>query len=135
MSEVLVGAAEETGSALGMSQTFMGIVPLAILGGAAESGAAIAMGRKNKMDLCVGIAMGSSIQIALFVTPLLVLVSPLVASERLTLGFSRAQVGALLFAVLIGSIVAGDGRTNWFKGAQLLAFYVILGALFYLLPK
>ncbi|HEX6885502.1 MAG TPA: calcium/proton exchanger, partial [Planctomycetota bacterium] len=73
MSEVLVGAAEETGEALGMSATFIGIVLLAILGGAAELGAAVAMGRKDKMDLSVGIAMGSSIQIALFVTPFLVL--------------------------------------------------------------
>ena len=77
MSEVLVGAAEETGHALGMSPTFIGIILLAILGGAAESGAAIAMARKDKMDLSVGIAMGSSIQIALFVTPVLVLVEPL----------------------------------------------------------
>ena len=71
MSEILVGAAEGTGKALGMSQTFIGIVFLAIVGGAAESGSAIAMARKNKIDLSVGIALGSSIQIALFVAPVL----------------------------------------------------------------
>jgi Ca2+:H+ antiporter len=97
MSEVLVGAAEATGHALGMSQAFIGIILLAILGGAAESGAAIAMARKDKMDLSVGIAMGSSIQIALFVTPVLVLSSRFLAPERLTLSFNRAEIGALFF--------------------------------------
>jgi Ca2+/H+ antiporter len=135
MSEVLVGAAEETGHALGMSAAFIGIVLLAILGGAAESGAAIAMARKNKMDLSVGIAMGSSIQIALFVTPVLVLSSRFVAPERLTLSFTRVEVGALFLGVLIGVTLAGDGRANWFKGAQLVGFYLILAALFYLLPE
>jgi Ca2+:H+ antiporter len=135
MSEVLVGAAEETGHALGMSQAFIGIVLLAILGGAAESGAAIAMARKNQMDLSVGIAMGSSIQIALFVTPVLVLSSRFFAPERLTLSFTRVEIGALFLAVLIGITIASDGRANWFKGAQLVGFYLILAALFYLLPS
>ncbi len=134
MSEVLVGAAEETGHALGMSSIFIGIVLLAILGGAAESGAAIAMARKNKMDLSVGIVMGSSIQIALFVTPVLVLASRFVGPERLTLSFNRAEIGALFLGVLIGVTLAADGRANWFKGAQLVGFYLILAALFYLLP-
>ena len=88
MSEILVGAAEGTGKALGMSQTFIGIVFLAIVGGAAESGSAIAMARKNKLDLTVGIALGSSIQIALFVAPALVLVS--YASPRSRLNFRSA---------------------------------------------
>jgi Ca2+:H+ antiporter len=79
MSEILVGAAEGTGEALGMSQTFIGIVFLAIVGGAAEAGSAIAMARKNKVDLTIGIALGSSIQIALFVAPMLVLASYLIA--------------------------------------------------------
>ncbi len=135
MSEVLVGAAEETGHALGMSPAFIGIILLAILGGAAESGAAIAMARRDKMDLSVGIAMGSSIQIALFVTPVLVLASRFVAPERLTLSFNRVEIGALFFGVLIGITLAGDGRANWFKGAQLVGFYLILAALFYLLPE
>lgn len=135
MSEVLVGAAEATGHALGMTPTFIGIILLAILGGAAESGAAIAMARNDKMDLSVGIAMGSSIQIALFVTPVLVLLSHFVAPAPLSLAFTRVEVGSLLFAVLIGVIMAGDGRANWFKGAQLVGFYLILAALFNLLPE
>lgn len=135
MSELLVGAAEATGHALGMSAAFIGIVLLAILGGAAELGAAVAMGRKNKMDLSVGIAMGSSIQIALFVTPMLVLASRFVAPEPLTLSFSRPEIGALFLGVLIAVTLANDGRANWFKGAQLVGFYVMLAALFYLLPE
>ena len=99
MSEILVGAAEGTGKALGMSQTFIGIVFLAIVGGAAESGSAIAMARKNKLDLTVGIALGSCIQIALFVAPALVLTSYALAPQPLELAFGRAELGALLFAV------------------------------------
>lgn len=134
MSEVLVGAAEATGHALGMSPLFIGIILLAVLGGAAESGSAIAMARRNKMDLSVGIAMGSSIQIALFVTPVLVLTSRAIAPERLTLAFGRGEILALFLGVLIGALVTGDGRANWFKGVQLLAFYIILAAMFYLIP-
>ena len=134
MSEALVGAAEATGLALGMSPLFIGMVLLAVVGGAAESGAAIAMARKNHMDLSVGIAMGSCLQIALFVTPVLVLSSYFIGSQPLTLGFSRLEIGALLMAVLIGGTVAGDGRSNWYKGVQLIAFYLILAAMFYLIP-
>jgi Ca2+:H+ antiporter len=134
MSEILVGAAEATGHELGMSSLFIGIVLLAVLGGAAESGAAIAMARKNQMDLAVGIALGSCIQIALFVTPILVLSSLVVAPERLTLGFSRLEVGALFLGVLVGAHVAGDGRSTWYKGVQLVAFYLILATTFYLVP-
>src|SRR6476620_3563655 len=113
MSEILVGAAEGTGKALGMSQTFIGIVFLAIVGGAAESGSAIAMARKNKMDLTIGIALGSCIQIALFVAPALVLMSYALAPQPLELAFGRAELGSLLFDVLIGAMVSGDGRSNW----------------------
>ena len=92
------------------------------------------MARKNQMDLSVGIAMGSCIQIALFVTPVLVLLSGLIAPEPLTLEFSRVEIGALFLGVLIGAHVAGDGRSNWFKGVLLIAFYIILAAMFYLIP-
>jgi Ca2+:H+ antiporter len=135
MSEILVGAAEGTGKALGMSQTFIGIVFLAIVGGAAESGSAIAMARKNKMDLTVGIALGSCIQIALFVAPALVLVSYAAAPQPLELAFGRAEIGSLFLAVLIGAIVSGDGRSNWYKGVQLIIVYVIIAFLFYFMPE
>jgi Ca2+:H+ antiporter len=134
MSEILVGAAEGTGTALGMSQVFIGIVFLAIVGGAAESSSAIAMARRNKMDLAVGIALGSCIQIALFVAPVLVLASYFVAPQPLNLSFSRAEIGSLFMAVLIGTVVAGDGRSNWYKGVQLIAVYLIMALMFYFMP-
>ncbi|HEU4711965.1 MAG TPA: calcium/proton exchanger [Pyrinomonadaceae bacterium] len=135
MSEILVGAAEETGKALGMSQLFIGIVFVAIVGGAAESGSAIAMARKNKMDLSVGIASGSCIQIALFVAPLLVLASYFVAPQPLELAFGRAEIGSLFIAVLIGAMVSGDGQGNWYKGVQLITVYAIIALMFYLMPQ
>ncbi|MGE5813297.1 MAG: calcium/proton exchanger [Acidobacteriota bacterium] len=135
MSEILVGAAEGTGKALGMSEVFIGIVFLAMIGGAAESGSAIAMARKNKLDLTVGIAMGSSIQIALFVAPVLVLASGFVAPQPLELSFSRAEIGTLFLAALLGAIVAGDGRSHWYKGIQLMLVYAMIALLFYFLPQ
>jgi Ca2+:H+ antiporter len=134
MSELLVGAAEGTGKALGMSEVFIGIVLLAVIGGAAESGSAIAMARRNKLDLTVGIAMGSSIQIALFVAPVLVLASAFIAPSPLELSFSRAEIGTLFLGVMVGALVAGDGRSNWYKGAQLVLVYVMIAILFYFLP-
>jgi Ca2+:H+ antiporter len=134
MSEILVGAAEGTGKSLGMSEVFIGIVFLATIGGAAESGSAIAMAQKNKLDLTVGIAMGSSIQIALFVAPVLVLASIFVAPQPLELSFSRAELGTLFLAVLVGAIVAGDGQSNWYKGIQLVLVYMMIAILFYFLP-
>jgi Ca2+:H+ antiporter len=135
MSEMLVGAAEGTGTALGMSSVFIGIILLAIVGGAAESGSAIAMARGNRMDLAVGIALGSCIQIALFVAPVLVLASYVVAPRPLELSFSRAEVGSLFMGVLIGTVVAGDGRSNWFKGVQLIAVYLVIALMFYFAPQ
>jgi Ca2+:H+ antiporter len=134
MSEILVGAAEATGHELGMSPVFLGMILLAVIGGAAESGSAIAMGRRNKPDLAVGIAMGSSIQIALFVTPVLVLVSGLIAPEALSLAFTRLEIGMLLLGTLIVVTTAPDGRATWFKGVQLLAVYVIIAASVYWMP-
>jgi Ca2+:H+ antiporter len=135
MSEVLVGAAEGTGKALGMSEAFIGLVLVAVVGGAAESLSAIAAGRKNKMDLAMGIALGSSIQIALFVGPLLVLLSWLIAPQPLTLVFHRAELGALFLTVLIGIVVSGDGRANWYKGMQLIVVYAAIAMMFYFVPE
>jgi len=129
MSELLVGAAEGTGQALGMSKAFIGLVFLAIVGGAAESGSAIAMGRANRMDLAVGIAVGSCIQIALFVAPLLVLLSYAVAPQPLLLLFPRALVATTFIAVLVAAVVIGDGRSNWFKGVQLVVVYGLIALL------
>jgi Ca2+:H+ antiporter len=135
MSEVLVGAAEGTGKALGMSQTFIGIVFVAVVGGAAESGSAIALARKNRMDLSIGIALGSSIQIALFVAPVLVFASWFIAPQPLELSFGRPEIASLFLGVLTGTIVSGDGQSNWFKGIQLITVYAIMALMFYFLPS
>jgi Ca2+:H+ antiporter len=135
MSEVLVGAAEGTGEALGMSATFIGIVFLAVIGGAAESLSAVTVASKNKMDLSVGILLGSCIQIALFIAPLLVLVSLIIRPEPLFLSFPQVQTGALFFAVLIGMVVVADGKSNWFKGIQLIVVYLIIALLFFFMPE
>jgi Ca2+:H+ antiporter len=135
MSEILVGAAEETGKALGMSSVFIGVIFLAIIGGAAESISAIVMGSKNKMDLSIGIALGSSIQIALFVAPLLVLLSLFVGPHQMNLSFSRALIVSLFLGVIISTIIAGDGRSNWYKGVQLLLVYLIIATMFYFIPS
>ncbi len=134
LSEILVGAAEVTGKTLGMSQMFMGIVLLAIIGGAAESITAVTMAKNNKMDMTVGIALGSSIQIALFVAPVLVLASYFIAPSPLLLSFSRVEVIALFLGVLLGSMVCGDGHSNWYRGVQLITVYIIMALMFYLLP-
>ena len=135
MSEKLVGAAEATGHALGMSQVFIGIVFVAIVGGAAESGSAVAMARKNKVDLSLGIALGSCIQIALFVAPLLVLTSYFTAPQPFSLSFGRAEIGSLFMAVIIGAMVSADGQSNWYKGIQLITVYAIIALMFYLIPE
>jgi len=135
MSEVLVGAAEQTGKALGMSSVFIGVIFLAVIGGAAESISAIVMGSKNKMDLSIGIALGSSIQIALFVAPLLVLLSLFVGPSQMNLSFSRALIGSLFLGVILGAMIAGDGRSNWYKGVQLLMVYLIIAVMFYFIPS
>ena len=134
MSEILVGAAEATGEVLGMSQAFIGVVLLALIGGAAELGAAVTMGIRDRLDLSIGIALGSCMQIALFVAPVLVLVSYFIAPESLRLEFGQTAVGALLLSVLIGAAVCADGHSNWYKGVQLVAVYLVLALLMYLAP-
>jgi Ca2+:H+ antiporter len=134
MSEVLVGAAEGTGKALGMSDTFIGIIFLAIIGGAAESSSAVATARRNKVDLTIGIVLGSCVQIALFVAPVLVLASYVVSPHPFLLAFTRVEIVSMFLVVLIGTIVAGDGRSHWFKGVQLIAMYLVIAMMFYFLP-
>ena len=87
------------------------------------------------LDLSVGIALGSSIQIALFVAPVLVFASYFIAPRPLELSFGRAEVGSLFLGVLTGTIVSGDGQSNWFKGVQLVTVYAIIALMFYFLPE
>ena len=135
LSEILVGAIEPTAHELGLSNMFVGVFVVAILGNAAEHATAITAAMKNRMDLSLSIAIGSSVQVALFVAPLLVLASLVVGPQPMDLLFGKGLVLAVLLAVLITGQVAGDGRSNWLKGVQLLAVYLILGLAFFLIPQ
>jgi Ca2+:H+ antiporter len=134
LSEILVGAVEGTGEALGLSTPFLGIVLLASVGGVAEGMSAITMARKNRADLALGIALGSCILIALFIAPVLVFVSYFVGPHPFQLSFSTGGFGLLFLAVLIGSLVTSGGTANWYKGVQLLAVYLMIGLLLYFVP-
>lgn len=133
VSEFLVGAVEAAQHSLGVTETFVGVIIVAIVGNAAEHSTAITMAMKNKMDLALGIAVGSSLQIALFVAPVLVFASYGFA-HRLNLEFTIPEVVAVVMAAFVTDQIAGDGESNWLEGVQLLALYLILGVLFYFLP-
>ena len=133
MSEFLVGAVEETARTLGMSDVFVGVIIVAIIGNAAEHSTAILVAAKNQMDLALNIAIGSSIQIALFVAPVLVFLSYLFG-RPMDLLFTNLEVIAVGISVWILSLVCNDGESNWMEGVQLLAVYVILGIAFYFMP-
>jgi Ca2+:H+ antiporter len=134
MSEVLVGSVEGAAHALGMSQVFVGVIVVAIVGNAAEHSTAILMALKNRMDLAVGIAIGSSTQIALFVAPFLVLASYVLAPQPMDLTFTLPEVLAVVLSALLISQAVSNGETNWFEGLQLLGLYGVLGVAFYFLP-
>src|SRR5262245_34001341 len=134
MSEFLVGAVEHTARQLGMTEVFVGVIVVAIIGNAAEHSTAILMAMKNQMDLALNIAVGSSIQIALFVAPLLVFCGYLFG-QPMNLLFSEFEVMAVALSVGIVAMVATDGESNWMEGVQLLAVYIILAIAFYFLPE
>jgi Ca2+:H+ antiporter len=131
MSEILVGSISEASEDIGLSEFFVGVFVVAIVGNAAEHWVAVLVAAKNKMDLAVNIAIGSSAQIALFVAPVLVLASFVVGPDPMALVFNGYELGALLFAVLIANLVTQEGESNWFEGVQLLALYAVLGLVFY----
>ena len=130
MSEVLVGSISEASESIGVSEFFVGVIVVAIVGNAAEHWVAILVAFKNKMDLAVNIAVGSSAQIALFVAPILVLVSFVLGPSPMPLVFNGFELGAVLIAVLIANYVTSEGESTWFEGVQLLAVYVILALAF-----
>lgn len=134
ISEILVGAIEPSARQLGLSNIFMGVFVIAILGNAAEHASAISAALKNRMDLSLAIAIGSSVQVALFVAPVLVLASYFISSAPMDLAFSNGLVLSMLLAVLITGQVAGDGRSDWLKGVQLIAVYLILGLAYFFTP-
>jgi Ca2+:H+ antiporter len=133
MSETLVGAVEATAASLGFTEVFVGVILVAIIGNAAEHSTAVLMAMKNQMDLAVHIAIGSSIQVALFVAPVLVF-SSYILGRPMDLVFSTFEVVAVTVAAGVASLVAMDGESNWMEGVLLLGVYAILGLAFYFLP-
>lgn len=133
LSEFLVSTVEAAHEHLGVSEVFIGIIIVAIIGNAAEHSTAVLSAMKNKMDLSLGIAIGSSLQIALFVGPVLVFLSYFIG-QPMDLEFTMPEVVAVIVAVLIVAEISNDGQTNWLEGAQLLSVYFILGIFFYFLP-
>ena len=133
-SEFLVGAVEPVTEQLGFSAFFVGIILIPIIGNVAEHVVAVEVALKNHMELSLNIALGSSLQIALFVAPLLVLISPLLGNP-FVLEFNTFELIALISASVIGALVAIDGKSNWLEGAMLLAVYLILGIAFFFLPN
>lgn len=134
ISEFLVSSVEPTTQRLGLTEVFVGVIIVAIIGNAAEHSTAISAALNNKMDLSLSIAIGSSLQIALFVTPVLIFASYLF-KQPMSLEFTVPEVVAVVLAVWIVASVCSNGETNWLEGAQLLSVYLILGILFLFLPQ
>ena len=134
MSEILVGSIEPTAHEFGLSNAFVGVFVVAILGNAAEHATAITAALKDRMDLSFSIAIGSSVQVALFVAPILVLASFLVGEVPMDLAFPAGLILMVVLSALITAQVAGDGRSDWLKGLQLLAVYLVFALTYFFLP-
>ncbi|MBD1937336.1 calcium/proton exchanger [Microcoleus sp. FACHB-68] len=132
-SEIFVGVVEEATKGLGLTPLFTGVILLPLVGGAAEYVTAVSVAIKNNMDLSVSVAMGSSLLVALFVAPLLVLIG-IAIGQPMDLNFNPFEVIAVAIAVAIANLISLDGRSNWLEGALLLATYIVLGAAFYFHP-
>lgn len=130
-SEFLVSAVEPMTKEVGLSEFFVGIILIPIIGNAAEHSTAVLMSLKNEMDVAVEIAIGSSLQIILFVTPVLIFLSLLF--KPMSIIFNEFELVALLFSVLIANRVSNDGESNWLEGFQLLAVYLIIAVSFFVL--
>ncbi|MBN2304842.1 MAG: calcium/proton exchanger [Anaerolineae bacterium] len=134
MSEFLVGSVEPVVEELGWSELFVGVIIVPIIGNVAEHLVAVQMALKNRMELGMTIALGSSLQIALFVAPVLVFIS-LLFEDKLVLAFTLPEVIALAAASYVAALVAEDGESNWFEGLMLLGVYLIIAMAFFLLPE
>jgi Ca2+:H+ antiporter len=131
MSEILVGSITEASESIGLSPFFVGVIVVAIVGNAAEHWVAIYFAARDKMDLAVNIAIGSSAQIALFAAPVLVLLSLFIGDFPMALVFNGFELGAVVLAIFIAQQVVAEGESTWFEGLQLLAVYAVLGLTFY----
>lgn len=134
LSEILVAQIDATKQALGLSELFLGVIVIAIVGNAAEHGTAVIMAKRDKMDLALGIAIGSSAQIALLVAPVLVILAWMMG-KPMSLVFVPLEITGIALAVLIVEMISSDGETTWFEGVQLLAVYLILAVAFYFVPS
>jgi Ca2+:H+ antiporter len=132
-SELLVDTLEEATSELGLSALFTGVILLPVIGNAAEHATAVTVALKNKMDLSVSVAVGSSMQIALFVAPVLVLAGWLMG-KPMDLNFNAFELVAVVVSVLIANSISSDGKSNWLEGTLLLATYLVLGFAFFFHP-
>jgi len=135
MSEFLVGALEGFTEVLGLSTNFVGLIVIPVIGNAAEHTSAITFAMKNKMDLAVTIAIGSAIQIALLVAPLLILLSWLIGRPMDLVLHSPLELAALIGSVLIANSVARDGESNWYEGLMLVGVYFIFAIAFFFTPS
>lgn len=133
LSEILVRQIEPVTRSLGMTELFVGVIVVALVGNSAENSTSILMARRNKMDLAMSIATGASTQIALFVAPVLVFLS-VAMGHPMTLLFNGFEIAGIFLSVLIVAMISSDGETHWFEGAQLLAVYAILAVAFYFVP-
>jgi len=131
MSEILVGSISEASKTVGLSEFFVGVIVVAIVGNAAEHWVAILVAYKDKMDLAVNIAIGSSAQIALFVGPLLVLASYVLGPHPMALVFNGFEVAGVILAILLTTHITSDGESTWFEGLLLLAVYAVLAVTFF----
>jgi Ca2+:H+ antiporter len=134
VSEVFVASVQEAARAMGMTDAFVGFIVVALVGGAAEMASAFSGARKNRLDLSVGIALGSATQIALFVAPVLVLASYVLGPSPMTLQFWPGAVAMILLATITASFVSNSGRTAWFVGVVILGVYFTFAIALYLLP-
>ena len=130
LSEILVGSIEETSHAIGLSEFFIGAIVVAIVGNAAEHWVAVLVAYKNKMSLAVNIAIGSSAQVALFVAPVLVLVSFVLGPAPMPLVFNGLEMAALVIAAIIANQVTQEGESTWYEGLQLLLVYAVIALAF-----
>ena len=134
MSEILVATVEQASHALGLSNLFVGVVVVAVVGNAAEHSTAVLFAMRNRMEVALSIAIGSSTQIALFVAPLLVLLSLVMAPAPMTLAFAGVEVFLVLAATFVASILIVDGKSTWFTGVQLIAIYLVMAITVFAIP-
>jgi Ca2+:H+ antiporter len=134
VAEFLVGAIDGVAREAGMSTVFIGVILVAVVGNAAEHSTAVLVAMKNKMDLAINIAVGSSIQVALFVAPVLALLSYGIGPEPMDLVFTPMEIVSVGASVAVIALIAQDGETNWLEGVLMLAVYAILGTAFWFLP-